>query len=83
MKTIKVIGSVDEQHRLCAEVPATVPPGPVEVVLVVPSDSEEEISREWTEGIAREWAAEWREPREDIYTIEDGQPVNHAPFNGA
>jgi hypothetical protein len=82
MKTIKVIGNVDRQHRLYAEVPATVPPGPVEVVLVVPSD-EEEISREWTEGIAREWAAEWSDPREDIYTIEEGEPVVHALSNGA
>ena len=76
MTTIKVIGSVDEQHRLIAEVPAHVPPGPIEVMLVVPSDREDEISREWTEGVAREWAAEWSDPREDIYPEEDGEPVD-------
>ena len=36
MKTIKVSGIVDEQHRLVADVPAEVSPGRVEVLLVVP-----------------------------------------------
>jgi PilZ domain len=42
MKTIKVIGTVDDHHRLVAEVPAKLPPGPVEVMLVVPPLREDE-----------------------------------------
>ena len=30
----------------------------------------------WMHGVAKEWAGELQEPRQDIYTIEDGQPVN-------
>lgn len=30
----------------------------------------------WTEGIAREWETELSDPREDIYTMEDGEPVD-------
>jgi hypothetical protein len=30
----------------------------------------------WTEGVAREWEAELSDPREDIYTMEDGEPVD-------
>jgi hypothetical protein len=77
MKTIKLIGHVDENHRLCAEVPPTVMPGPVEVVVVLPAESEDDISKAWTAGIAREWA-EFDDPREDIYTLEDGEPIDGA-----
>jgi len=78
MKTIKVLGRVDEQHRLFAEVPATVPPGPIEVTLVLPYTDEDEAGRAWMEGIAREWADELSDPREDMYTLEDGEPVDGA-----
>ncbi len=75
---IKVIGQVDEHHRLCAEVPATVPPGPVQVFVVLPSSDEDEAGAAWMLGIAHEWAAELSDPREDIYTMEDGEPIDGA-----
>jgi hypothetical protein len=39
--TIKLIGHVDDKHRLVADVPATIAPGPVEVLVVVPSEDDE------------------------------------------
>ncbi len=27
-------------------------------------------------GVLREWEAVWLDPREDIYTLADGEPVN-------
>ena len=30
----------------------------------------------WARGIAAEWADELSDPRQDIYTLEDGQPLN-------
>jgi hypothetical protein len=78
MNMLRLIGTIDEQHRLTAEVPATVPAGQVEVVLVLPSDQEDEVSEAWMAGIAREWEAELSDPREDIYTINDGEPVDGA-----
>ena len=30
----------------------------------------------WAHGIATEWSTELQDPREDIYTLDDGQPVN-------
>ena len=33
MKTVKLTGNVDEHHRLSLDMPPTVPPGPVEVVV--------------------------------------------------
>lgn len=32
----------------------------------------------WTEGIAREWHDELADPREDIYTLADGEPVDES-----
>jgi hypothetical protein len=34
---------------------------------------EDEAGREWTSGITREWAAELEDPRQDIYTLDDGR----------
>ncbi len=76
MGTIKLIGHVDEQHQLRAEVPESIAPGPVEVVLMLPSDSEDDAGAAWMAGIAREWAAELSDPQEDIYTMADGDPVD-------
>ena len=76
MKTIRLIGHVDEQHRLCAEVPSIITPGPVEVVVVLRSGHEDEAGDAWTSGIAREWAAELGDPRDDLYTIADGEPID-------
>lgn len=76
MGTIKLIGHVDEQHQLRAEVPESVAPGPVEVVLILPSSSEDDAGAAWMAGIAHEWSAELSDPREDIYTLADGEPID-------
>ncbi len=78
MRSIEVIGTVDAQHRLSAEVPSTVPPGLVKLVVILPAPEEDEAGAAWSEGIAREWAQELSDPREDIYTLEDGEPVDGA-----
>ncbi len=30
---------------------------------------------EWLEFINQSWAKDWSDPREDIYTLEDGEPT--------
>lgn len=74
-KTIELIGEVDEQHRLHAEVPAEIPAGRVRVIVL---PGEDEAGSAWAQGIASEWSAELSDPREDIYTLDDGKPVNAA-----
>ena len=74
MKTIELIGDIDDQHRLHAEVPKDLPPGQVRLIVLVPV--EDEAGSMWAPGIAAEWSAELQDPREDIYTLDDGQPVN-------
>ena len=77
MRTIELIANVDEQHRLSAEVPADVKPGPVKIVLALPTDPDEEGGW-WREAVSHIWAPDWSDPREDIYTLADGKP-SHGP----
>jgi len=70
MRTIELTGYVDENHQLRAEVPLDISPGPVKVIVEV----EEEDPAEWGRAVLRRWAEESDDPREDIYTLEDGEP---------
>ena len=70
---VKLSANVDENRRLSAQVPASIRPGPV-TVLVLP-ESEEDEAQVWTAGVAQEWADDLADPRQDIYTLADGEPV--------
>lgn len=78
MKTIKISAQVDEHHRLSAQVPADLAPGRVDIVLLLPSQDEDDAGTEWMAGFAREWLAELADGREDIYSPTDGEPVDDA-----
>jgi hypothetical protein len=72
MRPIELIGHVDDQHRLHVELPAELPPGPVKVLLSSATKEDEEGN--WRALINQAWARDWNDPREDIYTLEDGEP---------
>jgi len=74
MQTIKLTGQVDEKHQLTAEVPESVPAGPV-TLLIVPASQEDDAGATWMAGVAREWADDLNDERQDIYTLADGEPV--------
>ena len=76
MKAIELVGDIDDQHRLKARVPEEFPAGPVRLIVFVPE--EDDAGSAWTRGIAKEWADELADSHEDIYTLDDGQPVNAA-----
>jgi len=76
MKPVELIGNVDDQHRLQANVPESIPPG--EVRLIVLPTEEDDSGRAWMAGISREWADQLADSREDIYTLEDGEPLDAA-----
>jgi hypothetical protein len=73
MKTIELIGDIDDQHRLHARVPSELPPGRVRLIVLLPGEDD---AAGRAHGVAAEWLAELQDPREDIYTLDDGQPVN-------
>ncbi len=78
MHAIRIVGRIDEEHRLTADVPAVVPAGQVEVVLIVPDTGGDPADGAWQAGIAREWADDLADERQDIYDLTDGRPVNEA-----
>ena len=74
MKAIELVGGIDDQHRLQAQTPPDLPAGPVR--MIVPLPEEDEAGAAWAHGVGAEWAEELGDSRQDIYTLEHGQPVN-------
>ncbi len=77
MNIVRLSGTVDENHQLSAQVPASIGSGPV-TVLVFPVSLEDEEAHVWTAGIAQEWADDLSDPDQDIYTLSDGEPVRES-----
>ena len=77
MNAIRLSAQVDENHRLSAEVPESIPPGPV-TVLIVPASQEDDAGDAWMIGIAQEWADDLNDPSQDMYTLEDGEPIRES-----
>ena len=77
MNAVKVTGNVDQKQQLSVRVPSIIPPGPV-TVLIVPASQEDKAGTAWMAGIAREWSDELSDPRQDIYTLADGEPVDES-----
>ncbi len=78
MKALEFTARVDEQHRLQLNLPIDAAPGPVRVLVLMP-DTEvpfDEAEAAWAMGLAREWADDWNDPREDIYSLADGEAVH-------
>jgi hypothetical protein len=72
MNSIGIQGHIDDQHRLSAVVPESVPAGPV-MVWIATSAQEDEAGAAWMEGVGHQWAEELRDARQDIYTLADGE----------
>jgi hypothetical protein len=73
MSRIEITGTVDNQHQLCLTVPEEIRPGRVRVTLEVADDEEDD----WRRDTGAIWARDY-DPREDIYTVQDGDPINEA-----
>lgn len=74
MKAIELVGEIDEQHRLRAQVPEGLAAGPVRLIVLL--QDEDEAGDAWQRGVASEWASELKNTDEDIYTLEDGKPLD-------
>jgi len=74
MKAIELRGDIDAQHRLHAEVPEGVPAGPVRLIVLIAD--EDGAGPAWAQGVAAEWSDGLSDARQDIYTLDDGKPVD-------
>jgi hypothetical protein len=75
--TVSVIGTVDEKHRLVADLPESVPAGPAKTLVVLATD-EELSAAQWSASVGRQWALDWDDPREEKYTLDDREPADGA-----
>ncbi len=78
MRPVRISATIDPSHRLSAQVPAEIPPGPV-TVLIAPQGDEDDAGDAWAEAVAHEWAEDLEDPRQDLYTLADGEPERSAP----
>jgi len=74
MKAFEFQGEIDDQHRLHADVPPSLPAGTVRVIVLIAE--EDEGGAAWEAGVSSEWSAELNDPAQDIYTLNDGQPID-------
>jgi hypothetical protein len=74
MRAIELLGEIDDEHRLHAQVPEGLPTGSVRVMVLMPDEDEAGLA--WAGGVSAEWSAELGDPKQDIYTLDDGRPVN-------
>ena len=77
IESVSVIGTVDERHRLTADLPTSVPPGSAKTVIVIASD-EELSAAQWSASVGRMWALDWDDPREPNYDVETAEPADGA-----
>jgi hypothetical protein len=77
MDSIAVQGHVDEEHRLSAMVPGSIPPGPV-TVWIATNTQEDDAGSAWMAGVSAQWADDLEDARQDVYTLADGEPVDPA-----
>lgn len=76
MKAIELLGEIDGERNLRVQVPEGIPTGAVRVIVLLPE--EDEAGTAWAQGLTAEWSQELSDPRQDIYSLDDGEPV-HAP----
>ena len=74
MKAIELQGEIDDNHQLRAKVPAGFAAGSVRIIVL--TVEEDEVGSAWGSGVSREWLAELADAQQDIYTLDDGLPVD-------
>ena len=74
MKAVEIQGEIDEQRQLRAQVPQGLPTGSVRIIVLVAD--EDEAGSSWEAGISSEWSSELNDSAQDIYTLNDGQPLD-------
>ena len=72
MRAVELQGEIDDQHRLHADVPLSLPAGLVRVIVLI--SEEDEGGPAWAGSLSSGWSAELNDPAQDINALNDGQP---------
>ena len=77
MKAIELFAEIDDTRTLQFSLPMSVLPGKVRVlILTTDSEVDDEFDDAWMNGVSHEWAVELSDISQDIYSLEDGEPVH-------
>ena len=74
MRAVSIVGEIDDDHQIRAEAPRDFPAGRVQLIVVRPD--EDEAGAFWPWDLSQVWSDELGDVRQDLYTLEDGQPVD-------
>lgn len=83
LKAIEVTGEIDEQRQLHLDAPLPIiGPSRVRVIILVTEQVEADIDeKEWLRAAANNPAFDFlKDPEEDIYTLDDGEPFRDSVF---
>ena len=75
MRELELDAEIDDRGHVEFDLPAGTPAGPVRVLLLIPEPGDDDAGTSWSNGISHEWREELADVRQDIYTLEDGEPV--------
>ena len=79
MRAYELVGAIDQDRQLHVKLPENVQLTQDNVrVLVLLPEVQDEPETNWMQSIAAEWATELADEREDIYTRQDGEPIDAA-----
>ena len=75
MRTLELEAEIDDRGHVEFDLPPGTPAGPVRVLLLMPELGDDDGGFSWMAGVANEWREDLADQRQDIYTLDDGEPV--------
>ena len=77
MRAIEAFCEIDQEGRLHLQVPSGMEGQKVKVIILIP-ESEELEENLWLKEVGRSESFDFlRDEEEDVYTVEDGKPVDY------
>ena len=78
MKAIEITGKIDNEGILTIDQPLKLHNKQVKIIILIPEEEDEMDDTLWLQAISSNSAFDFlEEEEEDIYTIEDGEPITN------
>jgi hypothetical protein len=78
MKAIEITGKIDNEGILTIDQPLKLHNKQVKIIILIPEEEDEMDDALWLQAVSSNPAFDFlEEEEEDIYTIEDGEPITN------
>lgn len=78
MKAIEITGKIDNKGILTIDQPLKLHNKQVKIIILIPEEEDEMDDALWLQAVSSNPAFDFlKEEEEDIYTIEDGEPITN------